>query len=169
MVSVWANLVVGSNGATTFNGNSRALSSHLDRKRFHEIRSKAELILIGGQTARIEPYSKTPVELVVITRSPENIGSAAQNPRHRTINQSPAQVIEELLQQGKKNILVEGGANFLRDLLSHRLLDGIYITMANGEGDGNFVEIDELTQDFEIESIDDSDGESFFTYRRISH
>jgi riboflavin biosynthesis pyrimidine reductase len=109
------------------------------------------------------------VELVVITRSPENIGSAAQNPRHRTINQSPAQVIEELLQQGKKNILVEGGANFLRDLLSHRLLDGIYITMANGEGDGNFVEIDELTQDFEIESIDDSDGESFFTYRRISH
>ena len=153
MASVWANLVVGSNGTTTFNGNSRALSSHLDRKRFHEIRKQAELILIGGQTARIEPYSKTPVPLVVVTRTPGNIGSAAKNPIHRTMNSSP----------------IEGGVNFLRELIRQQVLDGLYVTHANAEGSENHFDLELLTSDYAVESIEDSDGESFFTYKRINH
>ena len=169
MASVWANLVVGSNGTTTFNRNSRALSSHLDRKRFHEIRKQAELILIGGQTARIEPYSKTPVPLVVVTRTPGNIGSAAKNPIHRTMNSSPIEAVATLIEAGYKSILIEGGVNFLRELIRQQVLDGLYVTHANAEGSEDHFDLELLTSDYAVQSIEDSDGESFFTYKRINH
>ena len=68
---VLANLVLGSDGSTTLDGSSKALSSASDRKRFHELRTLASAILIGGNTARTEPYASTPVPLVVVTRSGE--------------------------------------------------------------------------------------------------
>ena len=134
-----------------------------------EIRKQAELILIGGQTARIEPYSKTPVPLVVVTRTPGNIGSAAKNPIHRTMNSSPIEAVATLIEAGYKSILIEGGVNFLRELIRQQVLDGLYVTHANAEGSENHFDLELLTSDYAVESIEDSDGESFFTYKRINH
>ena len=80
---VLANSVLGSDGSTTLDCSSKALSSASDRKRFHELRALASVILIGGNTARTEPYASTPVPLVVITRSGEIPESVRSNPKAR--------------------------------------------------------------------------------------
>jgi riboflavin biosynthesis pyrimidine reductase len=63
---VIATLVVGSDGSTAKDGSSRGVTSTLDRARFLERRRHVDAILIGGNTARCEPYRKTPVPVVVI-------------------------------------------------------------------------------------------------------
>ena len=45
-VRVRANLVVGSDGATTLNGRSAGLSSANDRNRFHAMRAEFDVIVI---------------------------------------------------------------------------------------------------------------------------
>jgi riboflavin biosynthesis pyrimidine reductase len=64
-----ATLVVGSDGSTAKDGSSRGVTSTLDRARFLERRRHVDAILIGGNTARTEPYRKTPVPVVVISTS----------------------------------------------------------------------------------------------------
>ena len=64
-----ANLIVGKDGSTTANNSSIGLSTDEDRARFKQLRSKADLILIGGNTARREPYKKTPVPLFILTHA----------------------------------------------------------------------------------------------------
>ncbi len=166
MSEVWANFVVGADGATTHQGNSRALSSHLDRRRFHSIRESFDQILIGGQTARSEPYGKTPKPLVVVTRQPTNIGSAARNPLVKISALSPTETLSQLTSDSDEKILVEGGASFLRELIAADLVDGLFITQTNLDGDGEAIDLESLTQNFEISQIEDSDGESFYTYIR---
>jgi riboflavin biosynthesis pyrimidine reductase len=61
-----ATLVVGSDGSTSKDGSSRGVSSSADRSRFLERRRSVDAILIGGNTARNEPYRKTPVPVVVV-------------------------------------------------------------------------------------------------------
>jgi hypothetical protein len=64
-----ANLIVGSDGSTTANNSSIGLSTDDDRLRFKQLRSKSDLILIGGNTARREPYKRTPVPLYILTHA----------------------------------------------------------------------------------------------------
>ena len=71
-----ANLILGRDGGTSIRGRSAPLSSSSDRKRFHELRAMSDAIVIGGETARCEPYGKTPVPLIVVTRSQEVPGAA---------------------------------------------------------------------------------------------
>ena len=63
---VVATLVVGSDGSTAKDGTSRGVTSTLDRARFLERRRHVDAILIGGNTARNEPYRMTPVPVVVV-------------------------------------------------------------------------------------------------------
>ena len=58
-----ANLIVGKDGSTTKSGSSIGLSTDEDRTRFKALRDKNHLILIGGNTARREPYKRTPIPL----------------------------------------------------------------------------------------------------------
>ena len=56
-----ANLIVGKSGATTLAGSSIPLSDDEDRRRFKQLREESDLIIIGGNTARREPYKRTPI------------------------------------------------------------------------------------------------------------
>jgi len=64
-----ANLIVGKDGSTTVAGSSTPLSTDEDRRRFHQLRTDADLILIGGNTARREPYKRTPIPLYILTHT----------------------------------------------------------------------------------------------------
>ena len=55
-MAVFASLVVGSDGSTTKGGNSRGITSGVDRTAFLSRRRSADFLLIGGETARAEPY-----------------------------------------------------------------------------------------------------------------
>ena len=94
-MSVLANLVLGSDGSTSLDGSSKSLSSTEDRRRFHELRTRASAILIGGNTARTEPYATTPVPLVVITRSGNIPESVRGNPKAQIWELDPVSAIEK--------------------------------------------------------------------------
>jgi riboflavin biosynthesis pyrimidine reductase len=138
---ILANLLVAANGATTQGGRSAPLSPPDDRRRFHAIRSQAKAIVIGGNTFRHEPYSRTPIPLYVATSHPpldprlEESGSTALR---CFLNKAPTEVVERALAEQGAPILVEGGVGFLTPLIEKKVIDSFYLTRVLKKGDGNF-------------------------------
>ncbi len=139
-----ANLVIGHEGATTVAGQSSGLSTGSDRMRFHQIRTLADAILIGGSTARAEPYERTPVPLYVCTNSERPPGSAAANPKAVALRMSPSHAIAAALRE-HKTILIEAGPNFLESVLKASLVDTLYLTRVSKSGDGPLFTLDPTT------------------------
>ncbi|MEN9735356.1 MAG: hypothetical protein RL129_66 [Actinomycetota bacterium] len=163
-MSMMANLVIGIDGSTSSGGSSKALSSQEDRRRFHELRKRADAILIGGNTARNEPYENTPLPLVVISRSNE-ITEISQNPEHVIINLEPLAAVEQAKARFE-NIIFEGGPNLLLKIIEK--IDDLYITISKQTGDGQIVSFDGLTRDFVMEDKVEVDGETFYYFRRLT-
>jgi riboflavin biosynthesis pyrimidine reductase len=132
MRRVRANLVVGSNGMTTYRGSSKGLSSSEDRARFHELRSASEVILIGGSTFRNEPYSKCPLPLYISSR-----GSNLKGENVHSFNLSPSKLLAKAFNDGYKEILIEGGVQFLSGLFDKTMIDEFHLTRSDIEGDGD--------------------------------
>jgi len=163
---VRANLVLGAGGQSTFDGSSKALSSRFDRARFHAIRADAQAILIGGNTARVEPYGKTPVRLIVLSKSGDLPSAVVANPVAEIWALSPADAIAKLRYEGVERILVEAGPSIVTELSSQNLLDGIYLTQTNFNKGENVIDIEAITTNMMMESVEDSEGESFIYYWR---
>ena len=163
---VLANLVLGSDGSTTLDGSSKALSSATDRKRFHELRAQASAILIGGNTARSEPYATTPVPLAVITRSGDIPDSVRTNPKAQIWELDPISAIKKAGEEFGGNILVEGGINLVQELLIANQIDELYLTLSKKSGGENVYDLSALTRDFTVESSEKIDGETFLKLTR---
>lgn len=138
--------MVGADGATTKNGSSRAISSGIDRTSFLARRRAVDFIFIGGETARTEPYHRTPVPVVVASRSLVN--ALADNRLAHWWNLSPSVAIEKGIKKFGQNVLVESGARMLEQLLSARALDGIYLSVTNVKDGDNLVDYETLLQNF---------------------
>jgi riboflavin biosynthesis pyrimidine reductase len=149
-MSVFASLVVGADGATTKNGSSRAISSGIDRTSFLARRRAVDFIFIGGETARTEPYHRTPVPVVVSSRSLVN--ALADNRLAHWWNLSPNVAIEKGIKQFGPNVLVESGARMLQQLISAKFLDGLYLSVTDIAGGDDVISVEELLQNFK--SID---------------
>ena len=160
-MSVLANLVLGSDGSTTLDGSSKSLSSAEDRKRFHELRAQASVILIGGNTARNEPYAETPVPLVVITRSNDIPGSVRDNPKARIWELDPISAIEKAQKEFGECVLVEGGMKLIQELLIADKIDELYLTLSEKSGGENIYDLSAMTREFTVESSQKSGGETF--------
>lgn len=166
---VIANLVVAANGATTVAGRSAPLSSASDRQRFHQIRSKARSIAIGGNTYRSEPYGKTKLPVLVATRQVPHEGESEGLVRF--LNNSPAEVIGIALSEYGEPVLVEGGVNFLQPLIEQKLIDTFYLTRSRKSGDGDFLEPSLLNSNYEIvdsESIEENEFELWLPRKQQS-
>jgi len=167
---ILANLVVGLDGATTIQGRSQLLSSETDRERFHQLRKRADLILIGGETSRTEPYGKTPVPLVVLSRNPYLTGSAANNPQAILMNSDITTAIASL-SGTYQTILIEGGARLLAQAIEGDLVDDFYVTATNVEGEGPFFDTALLASSLALISTEESSSdlrtERFLHYARL--
>jgi riboflavin biosynthesis pyrimidine reductase len=149
-MAVFASLVVGSDGSTAKGGNSRGITSGVDRTAFLARRRSADFLLIGGETARTEPYHRTPVPVVISSRS--MINSLADNRLAHWWNLSPTAALAKGVKKFGDNVLVESGPSLIEELLLNKALDGIYLSITavtGGENPidiaallGNFVEID---------------------------
>ena len=149
-MAVFASLVVGNDGSTAKGGNSRGITSGVDRTAFLARRRRADFLLIGGETARVEPYHRTPVPVVISSRS--MINSLADNRLAHWWNLSPAEALAKGIKKFGENVLVESGPTIIDDLLLNKVLDGIYLSITSVTGGenpidiaallGNFVEID---------------------------
>jgi dihydrofolate reductase len=166
---VISNLVVAANGATTVAGRSAPLSSASDRQRFHQIRSKARSIAIGGNTYRSEPYGKTKLPVLVATRQVPHEGESEGLVRF--LNNSPAEVIGIALSEYGEPVLVEGGVNFLQPLIEQKLIDTFYLTRSRKSGDGDFLEPSLLNSNYELvdsESIEENEFELWLPRKQQS-
>jgi len=160
-VKTMANILLARNLATSLGGSSRELSPKSDRIRFHQIRTLAKAILIGGQSYRNEPYSKLSLPLYISSRTLSEGGSGSQF----IFNQEPAWLIKRALLEQGCPVLIEGGVNFISSLIAEGLIDLLYITRVNKDGDGHFFDESNLLKNYERQSIEMIDGVSFESWR----
>jgi dihydrofolate reductase len=156
-VKTMANILLARNLATSLGGSSRELSPKSDRIRFHQIRTLAKAILIGGQSYRNEPYSKLSLPLYISSRT-LNEGAAGNK---FIFNQDPAWLINRALLEQGYPVLIEGGVNFISNLIAESLIDLLYITRVNQDGDGHFFDESDLLKNYERRSTEIIDGVSF--------
>ena len=161
-----ANLIVGANGGTTIDGRSAPLSSAQDRTRFHQLRERADLILIGGESSRTEPYAKTPVPLVVTSRRSDLSGPAALNPKALLSNADLASTLAAY-QPNYSTILIEAGAGLLEEAIRARLIDELFITKVSKSGESPYFTINPVDYGLELREIAGDPPEQFFHYARL--
>ena len=167
-----ANLILGRDGGTSIGGRSAPLSSSSDRKRFHELRAMSDAIVIGGETARCEPYGKTPVPLIVVTRSQEVPGAARANPLAQLSNEGISETLRSARDQFH-TVLIEAGANFVAEALAADLIDDLYITQVQTPADGPYFDCSCLDSAFilvaqeDLEDLMESKEEVFLHYARL--
>ena len=145
-MSTSASLVAGADGSTTKFGSSRGVSSRSDRTTFLERRRSFDVILIGGNTARTEPYSFSPVPLIVVSRS--TINPLPENPKVHLWNTTPAQAISRARIEFGKRILVEAGVGMIKELLADRLIDEFFLTVTSEQDGENYIDWSEILNGF---------------------
>jgi len=163
-MAVFASLVVGADGSTAKGGNSRGITSGVDRTAFLARRRSADFLLIGGETARVEPYHRTPVPVVISSRS--MINSLADNRLAHWWNLSPADALAKGVKKFGENVLVESGPSIINELLLNKVLDGIYLSITSVTGGENPIDIAALLGNFVEFDRQEVEGTQFIEARR---
>ena len=163
-MAVFASLVVGTDGSTAKGGNSRGITSGVDRTAFLARRRSADFLLIGGETARLEPYHRTPVPVVISSRS--MINSLADNRLAHWWNLSPTDALAKGMKKFGENVLVESGPSIIDELLLNKVLDGIYLSITSITGGENPIDIAELLGNFVEIDRQEVDGTQFIEARK---
>jgi len=162
-VSVVATLVVGSDGSTSKESRSAGISSPEDRKAFLQRRREVDVIIVGGNTARHEPYNRTPVPLVVISRSLVN--PVQGNHLALFWNCSPVMAVEKARSLFGEKILIEGGVSMINELIEHKKIDQLELSVTTATGGEHIIDIDQLLANFsQVESREES-GTIFYSAR----
>ncbi len=171
-VVVSANLIVGADGSTTANGSSIGLSNDEDRQRFHQLRGESDLILIGGNTARREPYKRTPIPLYILTHS--KVKLQPKNQLAKQFQLTPKQLLEEVGGKFESSselpikLLVEAGPKLLLEMTTQSLVDYLYLTVSLNKKGENKVDINELTKDFRLVRNETKKDYEFRYYEKLS-
>lgn len=165
-LNVIANLVAAANGATSKNGSSVGLSSPADRQRFHDLRKQSDAILIGGSTARREPYKKTPIPLFIITHSLVRL--QPKNQLAKQLNLTPKSALTEISNFFANNetaqILVEAGPKLLTQMIDEGLINTLYLTINHGVSGENVIDLSELVKTFKLVSSEKIADDEFQKY-----
>ena len=167
-----ANLIVGKLGATTVAGSSIGLSNDEDRKRFKQLREESDLIIIGGNTARREPYKRTPIPLYILTHTKVRL-----QPKNQLAKQfllPPAQLFKEISENfppidssSAVKVLVEAGPMLLQSLIDQGLIDHLYLTTNLVKDGENRISVDHLVANFELVSQEIIEETKFERYKKI--
>ena len=170
-VIVTANLIVGKDGSTSISGSSTPLSTQEDRERFQALRLKNDLILIGGNTARREPYKRTPIPLYILTHT--KVRLQPKNQLAKQFSLSAKEMIAEIctkFENGKEviNLLVEAGPSLLTQMISDSLIDLFYLTVNLELTGDNQISISDLTSSFELVESEIVGSCEFRVYKKLA-
>ncbi len=160
-MSVVATLVVSANGYTSLGSSSIGISSSADRTVFLARRRKADVIIVGGNTARMNPYNFTPVPLVILSRSLVN--PVPTNRLAVIWNLSPGAAIKVARSEFGEGILIEGGISIINELIRKGAIDALELSVTPLIGDSGPCDWEELLSNFC--NIEESvvDGTRFFS------
>jgi len=156
-----ATLVVGQDGATTKNGSSKNISSSADREIFLARRRNADVIIIGGNTARNEPYTHTPGPLIICSRSSAN--PVPKNEKAQVWNCSPGEAIDKACTIFGQNILIEGGAQMIVELIESQKIDHLELSMTQVVSGENVVDWQYLLSQFKHVEMKQIEKTQFFS------
>jgi riboflavin biosynthesis pyrimidine reductase len=160
-MTVTLTLVSGSDGSTSKGGNSAGVSSAADRTSFLARRRAADCILIGGNTARTEPYQRTPVPVVVISRS--LINPLANNRLAHCWNLTPVKALDRAIKTFGPNVHVEAGASIIDELLSAGRVDALELSITEVLDGEDKVDLAKLLSYFSQQSEKIADGTRFIS------
>lgn len=160
-MAVTATLVVGRDGSTRKNGRSAGVASSADRAAFLARRRLADCILIGGNTARNEPYQRTPAPVVVISRS--MINHLAHNRRAHWWNASAEEALTRAQRLFGPNILVEAGPTIIISLADQGLIDRLELSVTDVDGGEDPIDYQALLSKFSSVNENVIDSTRFFT------
>jgi len=160
-VSIVATLVVGIDGSTSKESRSAGVSSAADRQVFLQRRREVDCIIIGGNTARHEPYNRTPVPLVVISRSLVN--PVQGNHLALLWNCSPVQAVEKARRQFGEKILIEGGISMINELKDHGVIDQLELSVTPASGGDERIDWRELLAKFAHSPPREVEGTTFYS------
>lgn len=163
-MTVTVTLVVGADGSSSKYGNSAGVSSAADRSAFLARRRTADCILIGGNTARTEPYHRTPVPVIVLSKS--LINPLADNRLAHCWNTSPVKAVERAISTFGPNIHIEAGASVIRELLNAKLVDALELSITEVTGGENRIDIPDLLSHFTHQSERIDSGTRFISARK---
>ena len=162
-MSVVATLVVGSDGSTSKESRSAGISSPEDRRVFLQRRREVDVIIVGGNTARHEPYNRTPVPLVVISRSLVN--PVQGNHLALFWNCSPIKAVEKARILFGEKILIEGGISMINELLEHKKIDQLELSVTPATGGEDTIDIEQLLSHFSQIDKREESGTIFYSAR----
>ena len=160
-MSVVATLVVGSDGSTSKESRSAGVSSPADRQVFLQRRREVDCIIVGGNTARHEPYNRTPVPLIVISRSLVN--PVQGNHLAHFWNCSPKQAVEKAQKQFGDKILIEGGVTMINELIDQSIIDELELSVTPASDGQDRVDWKGLIAKFAHCQFREVDGTTFYS------
>ena len=167
-----ANLIVGSDGSTTANNSSIGLSTDEDRLRFQQLRSKSDLILIGGNTARREPYKRTSVPLYILTHA--KVRLQPNNQLAKQFSMGITDLFSEISNNfppteinSPINLLVEAGPVLLQEMIDLSLINHLYLTKNLEKNGENKISIEALTATFKLMSNERVGSCDFMHYQKL--
>jgi riboflavin biosynthesis pyrimidine reductase len=167
-----ANLIVGNDGSTTSNNSSIGLSTDEDRLRFQQLRSRSDLILIGGNTARREPYKRTPVPLYILTHA--KIRLQPKNQLAKQFSLGIGELFSEISNNFPStdstspiNLLVEAGPILLKQMIELSLIDHLYLTKNLEKNGENKISIEELIKPFKLVTSERVGSCDFMHYQKL--
>ncbi len=143
---VLANIMVGSNQATSAGGKSSPLRTSEDGIRFHQLRALSKALIIGGNTYRREPYQKTQLPIYVASKTLPPI----HNEKLHIVPLPPKELISLAQESVGTPVLIEGGVNFLNSLIQEKGIDALFITRVPKLGDGDYWNEELLQSNFEL-------------------
>jgi len=168
-----ANLIVGIDGATTSNNSSIGLSTDEDRLRFQQLRSRSDLILIGGNTARREPYKRTPIPLYILTHAMVRL--QPKNQLAKQFSLGIGEIFSEISNNfpptdstSPINLLVEAGPILLKQLVELSLIDNLYLTKNLEKSGENKISIAELTAPFRLVTSEIIGSCEFMRFQKLA-
>ena len=160
-MSIVATLVVGIDGSTSQESRSAGVSSAADRQVFLQRRREVDCIIIGGNTARHEPYNRTPVPLVVISRSLVN--PVQGNHLALLWNCSPSEAVKKAQKQFGDKILIEGGITMINELIDHGVIDQLELSVTPASGGDDRINWKSLLAKFTHCTSREVDGTTFYS------
>lgn len=163
-MTVTVTLVTGSDGSTAKGGNSAGVSSAADRTSFLTRRRSADCILIGGNTARIEPYQRTPVPVIVISRS--LINPLANNRLAHCWNLAPIRALDRAIKTFGPNVHVEAGVSIIEELISAGRVDALELSITQVKDGEDKIDITKLLSHFSQQNESTIDGTRIISARK---
>ena len=162
-MAVTVTLVVGRDGSTSKDGTSAGVSNKADRSAFLARRRSADCIMIGGSTARLEPYHRTPVPVIVISRSLMN--PLSDNRLAHCWNLSPIAALDRAIETFGPEIHIESGISIVNQLIDAGRVDLLELSITDVVGGDHRIDIDGLLEHFTIVRDDNIDGTRFVSGR----